>query len=71
MFEKRYTKINGKLWPNAGQGLLAERQTRVSGETLKHYAPLTATIIKAYSELVFMPEDKRNAICKKLREAKQ
>ena len=61
--------FDDRCWPVPGEGLdTIEYALRFGDpESLKHAASIGASVLSAYTALVRMPEDQRNAIIRELR----
>ena len=69
--EGRYTKIGDDMtWPSYDQHEAEWMQRYASKECIVRERFVTASIISAYSNLIALPQKKRNAICEALKNAK-
>lgn len=68
--EGRYTKIGDDMtWPSFDQGECEWRMRYANEETVLRERMIIASIVASYRELIDMPQKKRNAICRALKEA--
>lgn len=68
--EGRYTKIGDDMtWPSFEQGECEWRLRYASEDAVLKDRMVIASIVAAYRELINMPQKRRNAICKALKEA--